>query len=484
LAAIDAILQTLIQQDGDELKLTAGQAPALFRKGERLRVFFPPFDEALKQSLVGDLLTAERLEQLSAGATVSFSYSSDDLGTFAVKIRGSGGRSLHFSRGADVSSPEPEVVVLPLPEAAPRTPEPPPVVPRGDLDPRLTELLDIALEKRASDLHLAQGELAVTRIAGGLSALGELGLIDTQAVLGSLITPEIRRGLDAGDAEDIGLNYAGNRLRINLYRCEQGLAAAIRVLRRRPPPLKRLGLPPELHRVSDLHHGLILLCGPTGSGKSTTMAAIAQDILRRRGGMLITLEDPIEYAFHADGPTSLVRQREIGRHVRDFGAGLRAALREDPDILLVGEMRDTESISLALTAAETGHLVLASLHSRSSAGAIERMVDVYAPERQNQIRVQIAESLQAIISQRLIPRATGSGRIAAVEILRNTHRVRSLIRDGKTAQLASAIQSGGEDGMIPLERYLRDLVRGGHITPETARATANDLVSLRSYTDG
>jgi len=484
MAAVDALLRTLIQQDGDELKLTHGKAPGLFRRGERLRVFFPTFDDELKESLVGELLTTERLERLARGDAVNITYSSDDLGTFAVKIRGPGGRSLHFTRGADVPSPEPEVVVaLPLQHSEP-TPvtQTTPSTAGGEMDPFLSELLDHALQAGASDLHIAHGEDPVFRIDGALTALTEQGPLDAEALLASLLTPTVLARLDAGHSEDLALSYGGNRLRVNLYRCEQGLAAAVRVLRRRAPPLHKLGLPVDMDGIVGLTHGLVLMCGPTGSGKSTTLAALAQEILSRRGGLLITLEDPIEYSIHTSGSASLVRQREVGRHVHDFGSGLRDALREDPDILLVGEMRDTESISLALTAAETGHLVLASLHSRSSSSAIERMVDTYAPERQRQIRVQIADCLQAIVSQRLLPKARGQGRVAAVEILRNTHRVSALIRDGKTAQLVSAIQSGADDGMIPLERCLRDLVRAGRITAETARSVAPDPASLKQYT--
>ncbi len=478
MAAVDGLLRTLINQDGDELKLTKDKPPALFRRGEKLRVFFPPFDDELKKSLVGGLLTAERLQSLADGQPVHFNYRSDDLGTFAVKIRGPGGRSLHFSRGADVPSPEPEIVVaLPIVSTTTNTSEPPP----GEMDPLLSAMLDEALLVGASDLHIAQGEIPVTRVDGVLRAMPEQGPADAEALLASMLTPEVCARLDSGQSEDLALTFGGNRLRVNLYRCDQGLAAALRVLRRRAPALQKLGLSVDFHQIVNLTHGLVLLCGPTGSGKSTTLAAIAQEILNRRGGLLISLEDPIEYSFRANNPTALVRQREIGRHVSDFGSGLRDALREDPDVLLVGEMRDTESISLALTAAETGHLVLASLHSRSSSSAIERMVDVYAPQRQKQIRVQIADCMQAIVSQRLLPRANGQGRVAAVEILRNTHRVSSLIRDGKTAQLVSAIQSGGDDGMIPLERCLRDLVRAGRITEQTAKNVANDPISLQGY---
>jgi twitching motility protein PilT len=225
----------------------------------------------------------------------------------------------------------------------------------------------------------------------------------------------------------------------------------------------------------------VLICGQTGSGKSTTLAALVQHALQARPLVLVTLEDPIEYVIQPMRPSGLVRQREVGRHVRDFATGLRDALREDPDILLIGEMRDPETISLALTAAETGHLVFASLHSRTAPSAVERIVDTYPPERQRQIRVQLADALRAVISQRLIPTADGKGRMPAVELLRVTHGVAHLIRDGRTAQIVSALQSGGGEGMQVLERSLVDLVRAKHIRREAAVAAANDASTLNEY---
>jgi twitching motility protein PilT len=224
----------------------------------------------------------------------------------------------------------------------------------------------------------------------------------------------------------------------------------------------------------------VLVCGASGSGKSTTLAALAQEAFRRRSVVLTTLEDPIEYVLVAPD-TSVLRRRQIGRDVPDFASGLRDALRQDPDVILIGEMRDPETISLALTAAETGHLVLASLHSRSAASAIERIIDAYPPERASQIRSQLADSLRAVIAQRLLPRARGSGRVVALEVLRANHAVAALIRDGKTAQITSVIQAGRREGMIMLERSLADRVAAGEVRLEDARAAANDPAALAMY---
>jgi twitching motility protein PilT len=270
------------------------------------------------------------------------------------------------------------------------------------------------------------------------------------------------------------------RVRVHAYATESGLAAAIRLLPSIAPAFDALHMPVPFNDLVMLPHGLVIVCGATGSGKSSTLAALAYEAMRKRSIVLVTLEDPIEYVLTAP-EGSIVRRRQIGREVQSFASGLRDALREDTDVLLVGEMRDAETIALAMTAAETGHLVLASLHSRGAASAIERIVDAYSEGRRDQVRVQLAESLRAVIGQRLVVRARGVGRVPAIEVLRVNHAVGALIREGRTAQIASAIQSGRREGMISLERCLADRVRAGDITLEAAKATANDPESLTTY---
>jgi twitching motility protein PilT len=345
----------------------------------------------------------------------------------------------------------------------------------------LRRLLEQAVALGASDLHLRSGEAPQVRVNGRLLRLDEGRTDAVEALLGGLLDAAGRRRLAAGRSVDLAAWVAGaGRFRLNVYRTSEGLALAVRVLRSEAPALGELSLPVPLDELIDLPHGLVIVAGPTGSGKSTTLAALAQEALRRRSVVLIGLEDPIEHVL-VPGPASLVRQRQVGREVVDLTTGLRDALREDPDILLIGEMRDPESIALALTAAETGHLVLTSLHSRSSVSAIERIVDTYAPERQQQIRVQLADALRAVVTQRLLPRARRQGRVPAVEVLRGTHAVASLIREGKTAQIPTTIQSGKREGMVPLERTLADLVRSGQVTVDAARAVAGDQGALAEY---
>jgi twitching motility protein PilT len=239
-------------------------------------------------------------------------------------------------------------------------------------------------------------------------------------------------------------------------------------------------MPIAFDDLIDLPHGLVLVCGSAGAGKSTTLAALAQELLQRRSVVMVTLEDPIEYTL-TPSAHSLVRRRQIGRDVRDFPAGLRDALRADPEVLLLGEMRDSESIGLALTAAETGHLVLSSLHSGSAMSAIERIIDAYPAAHKGQIRTQLADALRAVIVQRLLPRANGSGRIPAIEVLRVTRAVASLIREGKTEQLPTVLQSSKRDGMLALERSLADRVQAGEVLLAAASAAANDPDTLATY---
>jgi len=345
----------------------------------------------------------------------------------------------------------------------------------------LIMLLDLATEMKASDLHLSAHEPPVVRVDGVLIPLPWGRPLNVKTALESLLTLAERAHVESGGSIDRGVTLNSQiRLRLNIYLHSGGWGAAIRLIRKTPPPLSSLGLSLPWTSITRDPHGLLLVCGPTGSGKSTTLAALTQLILRERGGVLITLEDPIEYTFSAERGT-LIRQRELGLHVSSFAEGLRAALREDPDIILIGEMRDPETIKLALTAAETGHLVLSSLHSRSASSAIERIIDSVPAEGQEQVRTQLADSLRGIISQRLIPKRAGEGRVAAVEYLRSTHSVASMIRDSKTSHITSAIQAGGDEGMILLERSLAQLVERGVIRRQDGEASANQLATYQQY---
>jgi twitching motility protein PilT len=484
MAGVDSLLRMLAQYGADELRLGTDEAPRMSQRGSPVRLSIPPTNDMMLRHLVEGILTPEREAELQKTGRLEASHKADSGEQFAVSFARSGvGFTALFRKGgvAKTGAAPPAAVTKPPAPTVTTLPSAPPPPSSAHA---LTTLLERATALGASDVHLLSGERATLRIDGRLQLTSELPPVAVDELFAPQLADGAAATLDGGRSADLSLELPSvGRFRANLYRVEGRLAAAIRVLMRAAPSLAELSFPVPLDDLVQGHDGLVIVCGPTGSGKSATLAALANEAARRRGGVIITLEDPVEYAIAAP-PPALVRQRQIGRDVRDFPTGLRDALREDPDILLIGEMRDTETISLALTAAETGHLVLTSLHSRSAASSIERIVDSYPPERQQQIRVQLADALRVVLAQRLLPRARGAGRVPAVEILRGNHNVASLVRDGKTAQLTSVLQSSRKEGMIPLERSLADLVRAGQVARESAVAVANDAAQLASYLSG
>ncbi|MFM2041626.1 MAG: hypothetical protein RLY86_202 [Pseudomonadota bacterium] len=331
------------------------------------------------------------------------------------------------------------------------------------MDPTLADLLALARARGASDLHLSAGLAPTLRLNGRLEPVAGPGLdpAGLEAMLSAAMPADLRaRYRETGDI-DFSLEMEGLRYRGNAYRTLRGPAAAFRVVPDRVPTLADLGAPPILMDLSALPTGLILVTGPTGSGKSSTLAAMVGHILSRQNAHVITIEDPVEYVHAAPG--GLVSQREIGRDTASFATALRAALREDPDIILVGELRDPETIQMALTAAETGHLVLGTLHTASAAKAVDRIIDVFPGPTKDMARAMLAGSLQAVIAQVLLPRADGRGRVAAHEVLVATPAVRSLIRENKIAQITSMIQMGSRFGMRTMADSLEALRRAGTI---------------------
>ncbi len=471
---VDSLLRIALSHAADELRLATDTAPAMFARGAPLRLSVPATPDETLRLLLGPLLDDHLTELQSAGKIEVVHQSGNE--SFAVTIcpRGKGLEAIFRRVAATEKAPPP-----PVPIAAPRPRVPTPlsiVPPIVTGDGVLNKLLARAAALNASDIHLFTGDPPTVRIDGRLRVLGEFPALSVEE-----LWRERQERLSSGDSVDFAVELPGlGRFRVHLYRASERWGAAIRLLTRAAPTLADLHLPMPLDELVAAPHGMILVCGPTGSGKSMTLAALAAAALRRRPGLLITLEDPIEYALAAE-TGSLIRRRQIGSDVRDFPSGLRDALREDPDVLLIGEMRDPETISLAITASETGHLVLSSLHSRSAASSIERMVDAYPAERQPQIRAQLADAVRAIVSQRLLPRANGPGRVVALEVLRGNDAVANLIRDGKTEQMASVLQSSRKEGMVPLERCLADLVKAGQVSREDAFAVANDTKSLGDY---
>ena len=326
----------------------------------------------------------------------------------------------------------------------------------------LEELLQVVFRKGASDLHISVGLPPVIRIDGKLIKLDYPPMTkeDVQRLIFSMLNNEQRRNLEQNWELDCSYGVYGiGRFRVNVYREKNNYAAALRTITSDVPTFDQLGLPPIVKEVSERPRGLILVTGPTGSGKSTTLAAMIDYINKSRTEHILTVEDPIEYIY--ESKRCVVHQRELGQDTRSFSNALKAALREDPDIILVGELRDLETISLALTAAETGHLVMATLHTSSASQTVDRIVDVFPAEQQQQIRIQLSNSLIAVFSQTLIPKLSiegkKDGRVLAQEIMMVTPAVSNLIREGKTAQIYSAIQTGGNQKMQTLEASLKDL---------------------------
>ena len=334
----------------------------------------------------------------------------------------------------------------------------------------VTELLAHAVGAGASDLHLAAGEVPTLRLDGELRRLDlpPLEAIDLREGLGRLLERAGQSCPGTVQELDVALALPGlGRFRLNLYEQLNGPAACMRVIPSRIPRLSELGLEEVFRLIARCSSGLVLVGGPTGSGKSTSLAALVDQLNRERALHIITLEDPIEM-IHS-GHRSLVSQREIGRHSRDFAQGLRSALRQDPDVIMIGELRDLDSIRLALHAAQTGHLVLATVHTRSAVGSIDRLVDVFAAEEKALVRAMLAESLCAVVSQQLVKRI-GGGRVAAREVLVATPAVRNLVREGRLAQLHSAMQGGAAAGMQTLDAGLQGLLAQGLIGPEHVQA--------------
>ena len=313
----------------------------------------------------------------------------------------------------------------------------------------------------ASDLHVTVGGAPMVRLDGYLQQLVPTPVTAAQlAEFVALLPDYTRQLLERRGEVDCAWRWGSERYRLNIYRQREQYAMAVRLLNNVVPECEALGMPPALQAVTELSQGLVLIVGPTGSGKTTTLAALVQRINATRAVHIVTLEDPIEYEYPAG--QSLIHQREIGRDTTSFARGLRAALREDPDVILVGELRDSETMAIALTAAETGHLVLATLHTQDVTSSVNRIVDGLQ-QNQQLVRSQLAESLAVVASQRLLARADGQGRVAAYEVLVATDAVRHLIREGQVHQLQSYLQTGARNGMVTMEESVKSLRRTGII---------------------
>lgn len=346
----------------------------------------------------------------------------------------------------------------------------------------LIELVNLGTEKKASDIHITVGRPPTLRIDGKLIAINDTLLTpeDTLELTQQALTENQMRVLEEKGELDFSFSSPGvGRYRVNAYRQRGSYGMALRIIPMTIPTMESLGLPTVLRDLARLPRGLILVTGPTGSGKSTTLASMIDQINRERNCHILTLEDPLEYLHRHN--KSIVNQREIGNDSHSFGNALRGALRQDPDVILVGEMRDLETIGIAITAAETGHLVLSTLHTLGAAKTIDRVIDVFPPHQQQQIRVQLSSVLQAVISQQLLPKADDNGRVAAFEIMVANPAIRNLVREGKIHQLDSAIQTGAKQRMQTMDNSLIDLYVRGLIKKDVALTQAINYEDIKKY---
>lgn len=507
MAAIDSFLKIVEAQKADGIVVASERVPALKRGGVDVPLSMPRVRHDDVVIFFEDLITAEQRQQLDALKSVKFEHMFDGQ-RFAGEIKADGGRyvlSLGKARpgaaGAAAAKPAAVEVRAPEPVAAPRAPARP-VTPARAPEPvqaaepaqedmseapdeqalQVADALRAVLQRAhwegAADVIFSAG--LATRVRGG-GELREVGAPASEpgivALFGKALGPEQRARLKGRGSVDVALDLGGLRFRANVFRQQRGLSAVLRPVRDKAPTLQELGLPDDFAALVGYPSGLVLFTGPTGSGKSTTLAALVEQVNRTAAKHVVTLEDPIEHVFTSR--KALIHQREVGRDVAGFAEGLRAALREAPDIILVGEMRDPETIAAALTAAETGHLVLSTLHAASAAMAVDRILDSFPGHQQPQVRLQLAGALRAVVTQVLVPAIRAPERAVAYEKMLVTPAVSAQIREGRGHQIATAITTGRAEGMVSLEQSLAALVRARRVTPEAALYAAQDPEALR-----
>jgi twitching motility protein PilT len=346
----------------------------------------------------------------------------------------------------------------------------------------LVEILKTAVQSGASDIHLVIGKPPMMRLNGEISEIPGFPKLtgdESKRLIYSILYEEQRAKFEETWELDCSFAVSGfSRFRVNVLLQKNGVEAVMRVISSKIPTPEQLRLPQAVVNFSDLPRGLVLVTGPTGSGKSTTLASIMELVNQKMTGHILTVEDPIEFVY--ESKKAIFRQREVGQNTKSFNAALKSALRQDPDVILVGELRDLETISLAITAAETGHLCFGTLHTQDCPSTIDRIIDVFPPHQQAQIRVQLAVTLQGVVSQILLPRKDGEGRVAAREVMVMTPAISNLIREGKTHMIYGAIDTGAKQGMIPMDKALADIVRQGLVSAEEAMIRAHNVETFKT----
>ncbi|MBI4677407.1 MAG: type IV pilus twitching motility protein PilT [Elusimicrobia bacterium] len=347
--------------------------------------------------------------------------------------------------------------------------------------PELTDFLKATAQLGASDLHLTVGKPPMMRLQGRILPLPGASPVNSEEVkqmVYSVLYEDHRARFEASWELDCSIALKGvSRFRVNVFMHKNGVSAVFRTIPSRIPTPAELGLMPAMANLIDLPRGLVLVTGPTGSGKSTTLASLIELINQKHNKHVLTIEDPIEFVY--EDKSSIILQREVGQHTKSFAEALRHALRQDPDVILIGELRDLETIGLAISAAETGHLCFATLHTQDAPTTIDRLIDVFPPSQQQQVRIQVSTELQAVISQTLLPRRDGQGRICAREFMRVTPAIGNIIREGKTHLIYAAIEAGSKFGMIAMDQYLALLVKQNLASLDDAVKVAHDPSMVR-----
>ncbi len=345
----------------------------------------------------------------------------------------------------------------------------------------LVEMLKAAVQAGASDIHIVIGKPPLMRVSGEIveiTGFAKINAEESKRLIYSILYEEQRAKFEETWELDCSFAVTGlSRFRVNVLLQKNGVEAVMRVITSKIPTPEQLRLPKSVTDLADLPRGLVLVTGPTGSGKSTTLAVIMEMINSKYADNILTVEDPIEFVY--ESKKSIFRQREIGQNTKSFTAALKSALRQDPDVILIGEMRDLETIQLAITAAETGHLCFGTLHTQDAPSTIDRIIDVFPPHQQSQVRVQLAVVLAAVVCQQLVARKDGEGRVAAREIMIMTPAISNMIREGKTHMIYGALDTGAKHGMIPMDKALAELVRQGMVAPEEALQRANNQETFK-----
>ncbi len=490
---LDAMLRALAERGARELRLQENARPVfLYPEGDR-----PVSQSVLSRAQIASLvaeLGGQEPARLANGGPVKFLYKLSDGRVFACETQpdpsGFGAR-LYLKETSPAAAP-PAPAPAPAPTPAPAVTAPGPARSKAfspqnvrpgapAVEAFLTHMVDVG----ASDLHLSAGETPMLRLHGEMVRIEGAAVCspeEAHRLLFQLMPQRFKQEFEEGSDTDFAHEIPGvARFRCNVFADRKGVGAVFRVIPSKIPTAEELGLPKQVLDLCLLKKGLVLVTGPTGSGKSTTLAALVDHVNRSRKDHIITIEDPVEFVHPNRG--CLVNQREVGTHTRSFKSALRAALREDPDIVLVGEMRDLETIAIAIETAETGHLVFGTLHTSTAASTVDRIIDQFPADRQSQIRVMLSESLKGVVSQVLVKKKEG-GRVAALEFLVGIPAISNLIREGKTFQIPSIMQTGRKHGMVLMNDALLDLVKRGLVAPEEAWLRSVDKIGFGSLLKG